>query len=159
MVHRHTIAFSWTTPSFIKHEKTVDWYWWLALAAIIAVGTAIYFKEYPLAALLLCGAVAIGLISNQEPQLMQINISEHGIQIDNSLYPFTKLDAFWIEDIDDETQTKLILHAAGAMVPLHAIPVPANIDVIELRDFLLETLDEIEMHPPLAERILDWLRI
>jgi hypothetical protein len=159
MVHRHTIQFTWTTPAFIKQEKTVDWYWWLALITIVAVGFSIYLQSYVVAALIGCAAFVLGVVGSQEPQLMQIAMSEHGIQIDNSLYPFKNLDAFWIQDINDQTQTKLILHAAGAMVPIHAIPVPQNVDVLELRDFLAEYLEEIEMHPPLAERMLDFFGI
>ena len=152
MVHEIIKVFHWEADEFEYYAKKIDWYWWLGALVLVGSGAAIYFKNYFFAAFILLAGVVIVMYTRQTPDPMEVSVSEQGVKIDGVMYPYRTLDGFWIAE-HENGHIHLLLHSPTAYSPLHSIPVPDFIDILDLREYLAVFLQEREMTEPLLQRI------
>ena len=89
------------------------------------------------------------------PKTVSISINQKGIVVGKEMYPFATLDAFWVESADGEDQ-KILLKSKKLIMPLIAIPLEEH-HHLDVREFLLNYLPEVEMHEPLSQKIMEKL--
>lgn len=152
MVHEIIKVFQWETTEFEYHDKKIDWYWWLGALVIAGVVAAVLFKNYLFAAFILLAGVVVVMYTRQQPDQMEISISEQGVKIDDTMHPYRTLDAFWIAE-HENGEIHLLLHSPTTYSPLYSIPVPNFIDILDLREYLSVFLEEREMIEPLMQRL------
>ena len=142
----------WHTLEYKKKEKTADWYWAVIIIAISIVVISILIHNYLFAILVVLSVVTLLMFSNREPLVIEVEINHKGIRVDKILYPFTSLEAFWI-DVVDETEPKIILRSKKVVMPLVIIPID-EYNHEDIRLVLLDNLEEKEMHEPLPQKIM-----
>ena len=147
-------TLSWQGYEYEHHEKSGDWFWALGIIAISSAVTAIIFKNLLFALLILVGAFTIALFSSKRPHLVHFEINRRGITIDDTLYPFTTLESFWIDEDEHGHQT-LIVKSQRVLVPYIIIPL-REIEGDEIHDMLSEYLAEEELHEPISHKILEF---
>jgi hypothetical protein len=80
-----------------------------------------------------------------------------GVRIDNKLFPYATLEAFWVQDNNEHNRvSELLIRSKRTMVPLLVIPLD-GVNTEEVRDFLLYNLLEKEMEESLSHVILESL--
>lgn len=153
MLHEETITFSWEIPEFEYTEKTKRWYYIVGGVAVIGIILSIIFANYLFAFLLLVGGFLMITLAGKQPNLEVVEISNHGIHITGVKNPYTNIDGFWILR-NKENQYILLFHVMRNINPIVSIQIHPDINPMELREYLLNHLEEEEIKEPMADRII-----
>ena len=146
---------SWRALEYKRKEKTADWYWAVILISLAMVVTAFIMHDVFFAILIIISTAILVSFSIIAPRTIQININQKGVTLEKERYPFATLDSFWVENADEDNQ-KIILRSKKLLMPLVIIPIEEH-SHLDVREFLLKYLPEVEMHEPLAQKIMEKL--
>ena len=139
--HRHT-------------DKSNDWFWALGIVAISGAVVALLFKNFLFALLIVIGSFTMSLLAAREPRTLSFTLTERGILIDGSLYPYQMLVAFWIHDRQGE-HSLLIIDSSRFLTP-HLLISLEDTDADQVRTYLLEHLPEEELSEPFGQRLAEF---
>ncbi len=135
-------------------EREADWYWALGVIAICAALTSVLFSNVLFAILILLAAVVIAMIARTPPELHDIELGERGIRIGDTMHKYREIIAFWVEP-DHRDGPHLLVDTTKVLSPNIIIPLN-DTDPDAVRAYLLEHVEEREMHEPLSHRILEF---
>jgi hypothetical protein len=153
MLHNNTIIYSWQTSEFQFAEKKKNWYWILGIIAFAIIIIAIMVSNYLLAVLIAIGTILIVKQSRQQPLDLDIEISEQGINIHDTMHTYESIRSFWIKEKKDG-EVILILLTSQAITPLISVVIAPEIDPLEVRDYLAEIIPEEELRQSYTEQII-----
>lgn len=145
----------WNAFEYEHTEKGSDWFWALGIITISAAGAAFALGNILFGILILVGAFSLALFANRHPDLIQFEINERGVVIGDTLYPYTTLDSFWIEDTVQTAIPKIIIKSKKVLMPYIIIPFEHN-DSTSIHDYLSEYIKEEEHNEPLSHKILEY---
>jgi len=146
---------SWKALEYKRKEKTADWYWAVILISLAMVVTSFILHNVLFAILIIISTGILMSFSMTPPKTVAISINQKGLIVGKEMYPFATLDAFWVESADGEDQ-KILLKSKKLIMPLIAIPLEEH-HHLDVREFLLNYLPEVEMHEPLSQKIMEKL--
>jgi hypothetical protein len=146
---------TWQALEYKKKEKTVDWYWAVAVIVLSIAIIAIILGDGLFAIFIIVATITLLIFSAREPQWFEVTIDPRGFVIGRDHYPFANLDEFWV-DITEKDSPKLILKSKKLTSPLIIIPIEGH-DHLDVRAFLLNYLPEAELHEPLSHKIMERL--
>lgn len=136
--------------------KSADWYWALGIIAVAGAVAAVVLGNILFAVLIVVGTLTLALYAVRKPNLAHFEINDRGIRIDNTIHPYTSLDSFWVDDIDEHTSPKLLIKSKKALMPFIIIPLDP-VSPTDVRECLFLYLDEEEHTEPLPHKIMDYL--
>lgn len=113
-------SLSWEIPEYDHKERSVDWYWAVGIIAIAGSVTAIVFKNYLFAVLILLSVACLALLSIHKPETVLVEINEDTLILNKKKYPLKKIHSFNIE-FGGKIPLLLILSDKG-FLPLLIIP-------------------------------------
>jgi hypothetical protein len=90
-------AISWTASEFIAHEKAGGWYGMLVLAAV--AGAALIYlltKDKVSSAVVLVGALFLGIYANRQPRQLEYHLDNSGLQVGQKHYAYEQFRSFAI---------------------------------------------------------------
>ena len=149
---------SWTTlEHHHNHEKTDDWYWMLGIIVLAIAILFIYFGDYLFSVLILLGGFTMLLYTQKEHKEITVTLGNKGIFIDELFFPYKNLKSFWVDDEIDGEPDQLILRTTSALAPYTIIPLAEDLDADFVTEYLLQYVDEEELHEPLAHRFMEFL--
>lgn len=154
MLHKETIAFSWETPEYEFKEKRKDWYWIVGAAGLGLIILAIVLQNYLFAFLIAIAVFLMISLASKEPLSLPVEISEHGVKIYEELYTYDSLYGFWITHNKKEEPILLLL-CDRRVSPIVSLSLHEDINLMELREYLLEFIEEQELKESLTDRIID----
>ncbi len=154
MLHRESIAYSWEAPEFEFKEKNKKWYWAVGLVALLLIGLAIYFENYLFGFLILIGGFLMFRLSTKQPLLMNIEISEQGVKIDETLFSYEDILAFWIGE-NKNKEPILLLATNKPITPILSLRIHPEIDLMEMREYLLHFVEEQKLKEPFTNQFID----
>jgi hypothetical protein len=145
----------WTTLEHKHIHKSSDWFWALGILAITAAATSIIFNNILFAIVILIGAFTMGMNASKPPAQARFKITQRGILINNTLYPYSSLESFWVADENEYEQPKLLVKSKKLLTPHIVIPIEsASPD--DIRDYILNYLDEEEDSESLIQKIMEF---
>jgi len=156
MLHQETIQYAWEAKEFENHPRTTKWYLYAGIIIFILLIITILSKNYLLSFIILVGAFI--LIQSKHEESTSIELSEYGIRIGETLLPYDKILSFWISRSTEE-KPLLILKIDRTFHPIETIPIDENLPVSQIRNFLNEFVEEIEMKEPLPRKIITKFKI
>lgn len=145
----------WDTLEYESGEKNADWFWLIGAITIVIITISIFFKNILLAVIMVIGVLTIIIYEFKAPKIIKVKLSNKGIQIRNELYPYEKIKSFWIDQRKDYKSPILIIHYDRLVFPsihLHLGSMPVE----QVRDYLLEHLEEQEHEPSFSEAVADF---
>lgn len=145
---------TWEAPEFEYTPKGPDWYWTVGIIGVTLIIISILSGNLLFAIVLAFAAVTIGIQGGQKPELIEFGVTRRGVRIDNTLYPFSSLASFWVEN--NPYEQKLILKSEKNLMPHIIIPIE-DIDPEELRHFIIQFLPEEELQEPISHKIMEYL--
>ncbi len=154
MLHKESIAFIWDTPEFEFKEKTKAWYWGLGVVALILIVVSILLKNYLFGFLILVGSFLMIILSKKEPITYLVEISKRGIKIHNEMYPYQVIESFWIGKNDKE-EPLLLIKTNKKITPIISTKINPEINIVELREFLLDFIEEEEIQEPFTDKFIE----
>lgn len=138
------------------HEKTPDWFWIVGTVAIAGAILAIYFGNFFFGVFILLAAITAFIQAHDKPKIVTFRITRKGIQMGKMILPYSSLDSFWV--IDEEINDRIILRSQKFLMPFIVIPFDSTkTDPEDIRNYLLEYLDEEEMDEPVSQKIMERL--
>lgn len=154
MAHDDTIIVEWTTPEFTYKPKHVDWYWGLGIIVLVIFVVSIVTRNFLLGILVLLAGGLLFFFSKKQPDFITCEISDQGIKINNSLYPYNNIVSFWI-GANIYGEPILFLHIKRPISPVVILPVHPELNLPDLRDVLLQYLAEVEHEEPFGHKLSD----
>jgi hypothetical protein len=149
-------TISWQAHEYFHQEKSNDWYWGLGIIAITAAVLAIVFGNTLFGLVIVLFAFIAGMQAHREPKLINFELTNRGIVINHVLYPYSTLDSFWIaEQHLNKPDPKVLVKSKRPMMSFLHLPVE-NVNIEDVRDFLLIYLKEEELEEPLLEKVLEY---
>ena len=145
---------TWQAPEYVYREKTSEWYWSVGILTLAGVASAYMFGNPLLASLVLVIGFTMALFGARRPKMISFGIGSRGIRADNILYPFQTLWSFWI--LEKEHENLLLLKSRKKLSTQIAIPL-GDVDPEQMRDFLLDYLEEEDDEESIAQRFMDYL--
>ncbi len=131
----------WHSPEHHFDKKTNDWYW---IFGIICIGSSIlafYFDNFLFGVFIVIAGLTVGMLSYRETKIVPIKIVHKGIVFGRHLYTFESYRSFWIED-EHIHGPRILLHPTSSIMPFVTIPINSEVDLNDVREVLLEFLEE-----------------
>lgn len=94
--HHNKLLLEWKAPEFISHPKGKRWFLLAGLLIVALIVYALYTDSATMAIVFIVLAGVYYLTHNQEPQIIDIRITELGIFADKKFYPYNQISSFWI---------------------------------------------------------------
>ncbi|MAZ56370.1 hypothetical protein CL653_01100 [bacterium] len=146
-------AVAWEAPEHNHCEKTGDWFWILGIVTVVGALTMFFFGNFLFAILILIAGLTIGLVANQEPTLTHFAVSTRGLRVGNSLYPYSTLECFYIDE-DNLAGPQLLARSKKMFMSLIVMPIPEEY-VDDIESILEVRLPEEHLEEPLAHKLLE----
>lgn len=146
----------WTGHEYSHFEKGSDWYWALGLVAVAGAVTAIIFDDILFAILILIAGFVLAIFASRKPNEVTFALTQRGVRIDDTLYPYKTLKSFGIEELTPQHIPRLIF-ASKKIFALDIIIPLEHVDANEVHDFLMHFLEEDEHFEPLTHKVMEWL--
>jgi hypothetical protein len=147
----------WQTVDHIKEEKSADWFWIVSIVAISISVLAIFFGNVLLALLILLATFTSFMLAHSAPRIVEYELTRKGVRVGEIVYSYSSLDSFYVIDEDGYDRDRILLKSKRIFMPIIVVPLGEGTDPEEVRDFLLEYLEEEEMYEPLSEHLMNML--
>ncbi len=90
------ILVSWEAKEYAHYEKGPGWYLTLTILAILFVAFQILMKDYFAAFTIAFLYFILFIYARLTPSQIQVHITDIGLEIDNTLIPYSNIKQFWI---------------------------------------------------------------
>lgn len=145
---------TWEALEYEHKPRSSDWFWGLGIIAGGGVILTIIFGNVLFGLVIAVGAIALGLHALRHPKVVRCDITDRGIAIDTTLFPYQTLESFWIHERMIPNQ--LVLTSKKVAMP-HLVVQLADISADEVRNVLSQYLHEVEVHETFSDRLLEAL--
>jgi hypothetical protein len=146
----------WQAHEYEYVEKDSNWYWAVGIITVAGAVVAFIAGNILFGILILLAGFTLSMHAARKPELMNFEINPKGVMSDSTLYPYTTLESFWVDDMSD-VNPKIILKSEKLFMPHIIIPYPADTDPEELRDYLGYYIAEEEMYEPFSHKLMEYL--
>lgn len=144
-------VLTWRAPEHQHAERGSDWYIALGIIAISIALTSILFNNFLFALLIVLAAITLGMLASRTPPVVDFFLTERGLMVDETLYVYEEMFAFWVTDGDQPT---LLIDTPRFMTPDLVIPL-TDVDPESVRVFLSERVPEIPMRESIFYKIME----
>ncbi|MBU6447596.1 hypothetical protein KGQ24_02010 [Patescibacteria group bacterium] len=150
------IIHSWKTKEFEHYEKGSGWYLTFFIVSVMLIGYMFFQRDWFGGISLLVILAIAYLFSRQVPRDITVEITDRGIKINTTSFPYQTLRRFWIVDHSKASQlhVETTAYLNRFLVILLNGEDPAQIAAI-LRNYLPETRPNQET---VAQRIARTLK-
>jgi hypothetical protein len=146
----------WHAPEHKLYEHGTDWFW---IVGIIAFGGAVLaaWRDNVLFAGFILLAAVVAMAKARMPRaFVYCEIGRSGVRVNDVRYPWVELASFWV--IDTEDHDRLILRGRRTLTPLIVIPFESHdVPAEQIRDYLLQYINEEHMEEPVLVKVLERL--
>lgn len=141
MDHYQLLLF-WKAPEFINHERSFKWFLGAGTLVLMLIVYAIISGSATMAIAFVVLAGVYYITHNQEPKIVDIHVTDLGIYVDETFYPYNQINSFWIVYHPPVVQT-LNLRLSGKAGQKVVIQLDRQ-NPAELKNVLSEYIPEIE---------------
>lgn len=144
----------WQAHEHLHYERSKDWYWAVILIAAAMVFLAFYFGDILFGVFIIVAVFTLITLTLHEPPYRSFEINEKGIAVDDTLFPYETIDSFAVTH--DELENKILLKSQKVFMPMIVIPIE-DVPPSDIREYLLDHLDEEELHEPLSQKLMEFV--
>jgi len=142
----------WQAFEYEYKARTADWYWVVWIIAIGITVTAYLFNNLLFSIFILVSAFSVSVYASRKPDLLEFKLSKENFFIKGKKIPLTSLKSFWIED-----NKKIILQSKSKVTTYLIIPLSETVDTKQLKDYLLNKLEEEEHQESIFQKLFEKL--
>ena len=147
------IVFDWVVNEYEKHQRSKRWYVIMALVGIALLLYSVISGNYLFALIVVLFGIVLFLQDMQKPMQVSFAITETGIVVGSTYYPFKEIINYWM--IYNPPEVKNIYFSTNSILK-HRLQVPLlDNDPRPIRDFLNQFLvEDLEQEEePLSDRL------
>lgn len=148
------MSMKWITLEYHHPERSSDWFWAVGLITVLGTLAALYFNNILFAILIILSGTILFIFALRHPDEIEVELSEKGVRIEKTLYPYLSLESFWIDE--DITPPRLLLKPKSLFAPLVAVMIE-DVDNDDIEQFLLKQLPMDELEEPFLQRLAEYL--
>ena len=148
-------VFTWSAPEFASYSKSSNWFLLIVGAAIVLIAIFVWQKNWTAVGVVAAAALALIIQAKIKPKMLACSLYRSGVVIDERVYPFETLKAFWIV-FGEHSYVRLA--QAKRLSSNVNLPI-AEEDPEQIRLFLAKFLPEEEQKgEDISDTIQRWLR-
>lgn len=147
-------VIEWQAPEYTYYPKHQNWYLGLFAVAAVLVLLALFTKNFLLVILILLAAFVAMMYSTRQPEVTRFAVTHRGVRFGDRLYPYDTLKSFWV--LETSNKRKLIVVAERLILPHVVLPLAPEINAEDLRQYLLQYLEESREEESLADVLSDY---
>jgi hypothetical protein len=144
-------TISWSVVTHVHKEHSVDWYWSVAIIAVVAAGIAVWLGNLLFALIILVGVGSLAALYLRGPREHSVRIDQRGVHIDGTLYPYRSIQSFWVERNPD--YPRLYLMTRAILAPHVMLPLDTSAQAEQVRSYLKRLVTEVEQEPHFGEHL------
>lgn len=145
----------WTSYSREPIERSEDWFWGLIILAFFAGIISLIFGNLLLAVIIGLGAFSLYHHEKQQGDItVQVKVDKRGIQLNNELFTYEKINYFWIDEEKADKSPTLIINYQRMFVPNIHVPIIGH-SPEEVRETLLNFGEEEKHKQTFTEGIFE----
>ena len=144
----------WQALEHVYYEKTGDWYWGVGIVGVTAAILALIFGNAIFALLLLIATATIIIHAAHVPKIVKVEIMPNGVRVGSDYYAYSQLKGFSLDE--EHNPPILVLDSKAFLRPDIRIFIEDK-SPEEIRDFLLDHLDEKYHEPAFTEALIHYL--
>lgn len=148
-------AIEWEALEHHHEPKNSDWFWVLGIFTISGAVTAILLDNILLGILVLIAGAVMAILATRPAKTVTYAITPRGVRIDNSFYPYTALENYFIEE-HPIVGHQLLIRSQKMFMPLLILPLPED-DVDDIESIIAERLPEEHLEEPFVNKLLEFL--
>lgn len=148
-------VIEWEADEYEERERSADWFWALGAIAFFGIILSFIFGNLLFALIIAIAAFALYTYEKRPPQKMKIRLTPKGIQIGNDLYPYGRVNYFWLDE-KRKGLPMLIISYRRAVFPYLNISIE-DVEPALIRLYLRKFAEEEEHQRTFAEEISDLL--
>ncbi|OGG61868.1 hypothetical protein A3C87_00520 [Candidatus Kaiserbacteria bacterium RIFCSPHIGHO2_02_FULL_49_34] len=144
----------WDALPHFPHERGDDWYWVLGIIGVSSAIAAFILSNVLFGILIILGILVISIYTGLEVhEPIPFSISQAGIQVGDTTYPYAKLTSFFI-DREHRHGPHLLISKPDGIDNILIIPIPEDY-LDEIDETLSYYLPEEHLEEPLQNRIME----
>lgn len=149
-------SIQWQAHEYEYIEKDTNWFWAVGIITAALALVAILVGNILFALVILLAGFTLSLHAARKPDIVNFEINPKGVKVDATLYPFSTLESFWVDELN-EINPKIIFKSEKPFMPVIILPMPAETDPEDIREYLRYYLEEEEMYEPLSHKLMEYL--
>lgn len=148
--------FEWSALEHEHFERSSEWFWIVGIIAVALAIAALILGNPLFAVLIVISAFLLAMFAVKKPEPVHYQLSQKGVRINNTLYPYRSLKSFFVTHGDPRLDMipKLLLESDRPIMPLISIPLDESIDPDHVHEYMLKFLEEKEHKEPIAHHLL-----
>jgi len=148
-------GIAWEAYEHHHVEKKSDWFWIVGII-IVSVAVASILLGNPLfGIMILIGGTVMLILASRPPKIVQYAVTQRGLRLDDTLYPYTTLEAYFIDE-EDVLGPQLLVRSEKLFMPLLILPLPEEY-IDEIEGIIAPRLPEEHIEEPFARKVLEFL--
>jgi hypothetical protein len=147
-------SIKWTAPEYRKKERSTDWYWSWGIISLSIIVISIFLHNYAFAVLIAVAVFALITVVMKDSDIFAYEIGEKGIKAGKDFIAYGSIECFWIKDGKEED---LLLLKTNRFLSHTLSIIIEDVDLNDMREFLLTKLKEKELEEPSSKRVMDFL--
>ncbi|MFA5987775.1 MAG: hypothetical protein WC797_03960 [Candidatus Paceibacterota bacterium] len=150
-----TALLAWITKEHIHGKKDKDWIWAVAIIGIATAIGSVLLSNWLFGLFAILAAGALILRGQREPAVLDIAVTNQGINISSEFFPFDAIESFWIREEKNGAKI-LVLRTYAKIMHLARISME-NTDPESVREVLIKFIPETYHQKNLVDVTSDWL--
>lgn len=151
-----TRSVIWEAYEHQHDEKKSDWYWILGILTLASFVASILLGNTLLGILILIGGAVAAILAARPPKIVSYAVTQRGLRIEDTLYPYTTLEAFCI-DGDCPKGPQLLVRSEKMFMPLLILPLPED-TIDDIEEIIAQRIPEAHIEEPFAHKILELIK-
>lgn len=147
-------TLAWEAVEHAYYEKTSDWFWIVGVVGGTITILGLIFSNVIIALLAAIATATIIIHAREFPAIVKVELLGNGVRVGNRIYPYPAIANFSLNEEHDPPV--LILDVKAFLEPSLRIFIEDH-SVEEVRDFLLDHLDEKYFQHSLLDSLIHYL--
>lgn len=143
----------WEAYERPHREKKSDWFWIVGIVVASSAIAAILLGNTLLGILIFTAGIVVLILAAREPKLVPMGVTQRGIRIEERLYPYTTLEAYYIDE-EHPYGPHLFVRSEKFFMPLLIMPLPEEY-LEDIEEMIAYRLPESHIEEPVAHRLLE----
>jgi hypothetical protein len=146
-------SITWEAPEHNHMEKSGDWFFAFTVIFVAMVLSAILLGNVLFALLLAIAGLTLAISASRRPEIVPYAVTLRGVRIHDDLFPYTILEAYYIDE-EDPKGPQLLLRSNRFFMPLLVFPLPED-HIDDIEDILRERLPEEHLEESVFVKVLE----
>lgn len=149
-----TRPLSWTTVEYHSTPRGAEWFFAVGIIAAALIATGVLLRNFLFAGVIALAGIILLLYAARRPRRLAVEVGERGLRVGEAWYPPDELAGFWIDE--ENGAARLLVKRRAFFSLLIGLPI-AGVHPNLVRAALKDFLPEIELHEPLAQKLMEYL--